>query len=168
MSEQFERSEAEAAERQYTDADEVSWALREANRATSAVDVALARRLHLNPTDYTAMGHLMASREPLGPNELARQLLIAPASATELVDRLERAGHVERRRSDADRRRVEIHPTPGAIGAIIDELRPLFDQLDRIAAGLTDDERSVITSYLRHVAGATRTYLDDLERPERS
>jgi DNA-binding MarR family transcriptional regulator len=43
--------------------------------------------------------------------QLARDLLIAPHSAAELVDRLVQAGLLTRRRDPAERRRVELSLT---------------------------------------------------------
>src|SRR4051794_25686623 len=44
--------------------------------------------------------------------DLAERLLLQHHSAVELVDRLARRGLIERRRDEADRRRVLIRPTP--------------------------------------------------------
>lgn len=46
--------------------------------------------------------------------ELAREILIRPNSATELVDRLQELGLVTRRTSDEDRRKVCVVLTPSA------------------------------------------------------
>ncbi|MDF2975489.1 MAG: hypothetical protein K0S40_217 [Actinomycetospora sp.] len=46
--------------------------------------------------DYTAMSHVLAAEVPRGPFELGRRLGISSGSATELVDLLERAGHLPR------------------------------------------------------------------------
>ncbi|MFP7762030.1 MarR family winged helix-turn-helix transcriptional regulator [Marisediminicola sp. LYQ85] len=161
MSDAWTPDPSELAERELTEADEVSWAFREANRAASELDAALARRLGLKHTDYEAMGHLMSTREPLGPNGLAQRLGITAASATELVDRLESAGHLSRERSTTDRRRVELHATPESVARIITELQPLFAGFDDIAQGLSETERAVVTTYLRAVSRETRRFIDD-------
>ncbi len=160
MSESWTPDPAEIAERAIARADDVSWAFREANRASADLDAALARRLQLKQTDYDAMGHLMSSPTPLGPNELARRLGITPASSTELVDRLEAAGHVHRERSQTDRRRVELHAEPESVGRIIGELQPLFSALDDIAVQLDERDRQVVIDYLRAVSRATRHYVE--------
>lgn len=165
MSDDRMREPAEVAERRLADADDVSWAFRAANRASAELDTALARRLGLKQTDYDAMGHLMSSPEPMGPNELGRRLGITPASSTELVDRLESAGHLHRVRSVADRRRVELHATPTSVGRIIGELEPLFTALDDVAAGLSEEQRETVIAYLRGVGDATRRFVEELGEP---
>lgn len=150
----------EVIERARRIAHDVSWAFRDANRAAADLDAALARKLRLKQTDYDAMGHLMSSPAPLGPNQLARRLNITPASSTELVDRLEAAGHVHRERSQTDRRRVELHAEPESVGRIMSELEPLIAALDEIAERLDESQRQVITDYLRAVSRATRMYVE--------
>src|ERR671932_2615494 len=87
-------------------------ALRALQGAIGEAELALARRMHLNPTDLSAMGHLAFAEDSLGTGELTSRLGISPAATTELVDRLERAGHVLRRRDESDRRREPVTPTP--------------------------------------------------------
>jgi len=58
-------------------------------------------------TDVVALGNLHADG-PLGAAELATRLGITRSSVTALVDRLERAGLVERRADPGDRRRLRI------------------------------------------------------------
>ncbi len=107
-----ERSQGEVdrRERQRVTASEVSWGVRALQRAQEELDRALAARLRLRPLDYAAMTHLLAADPPLGPVELASRLGISSGSGTELADRLERAGHLHRRRAADDRRRILLEP----------------------------------------------------------
>lgn len=157
MTKKPEHDRVEGLERSRVTAAEVSWALRGVNRASAEVDVSLGQRLHLRALDYTAMGHIMSAGEPLGPLELSHRLGISAGSATELVDRLERAGHVERRRDSEDRRRVSVHPRATTVDRILTELQPLFDSLDDLAETFSPEEQDVIVRYLR---GATSRLLD--------
>ena len=154
----------EAVERSRMAASEVSWALREMMRSASEVDVELARRISMRPLDYTAVDHVMTARAPIGPAQLSHLLGISTGSATELVDRLERSGHLERHRDEQDRRRVTLAPTTTAVERILGELRPLFDALDEVAAGLAPAEQEVVTGYLRDAARALLRYAED-DRP---
>ncbi len=130
------------------DAHELSWLLRAVIRASAEVDDDLARRLKLRPLDYAAMNHVMTSHQPLGPAELSARLGISTGSGTELVDRLERSGHLHRQRHPSDRRRVSLHPTETAVARILTTLRPLFDDLDPLADDFTPAEQDVIGRYL--------------------
>ena len=67
---------------------------------------AVARSGDLNASDLQVVGLLM-SEGPTTPGELAERTgLSAGGSITALVDRLEHAGYVTRRRDAVDRRRV--------------------------------------------------------------
>lgn len=131
---------------------DLSWALRDVQRAQADVDRRLAQLLGLRPTDYQALNHVMTAHDPLGPAELSTRLAISTGSGTELVDRLETAGHLERRRHPTDRRRVILQPTPRAVERILGELAPLFSALDDLADAFTLDEQAIVARYLRAAA----------------
>ena len=148
----------EREERARIAAQDVSWALREVTRAAVDVDYTLARRIGLRPMDYTALNHVFVNAGALRPNQLSARLGISTGSTSELVDRLERAGHVERHRRGDDRRSVTLAPTPAAIERVLGELSPLLSTLDHIALEFGPHERDVITDYLRRVAAAMREF----------
>ncbi len=136
---------------------DLSQALREVTWANDEATHSLARRLGLGVNDVVALDHLLQSG-PLGPVELGHRLGMRPASATALVDRLEKAGHVERRPHPTDRRRLALEPTPHAVQEMLRKLQPLLDELDAAAEELTPDERRTVARYLRRVAGALGEY----------
>jgi DNA-binding MarR family transcriptional regulator len=149
----------EVRERGQVTAAETSWALREVTRLSAEVDVQLAHRLSLRPLDHAALGHVMSAPAPLGPAELSARLGISTGSGTELVDRLERAGHLERRRDPTDRRRVALHASPSAVASVLQELAPLFASLDALEDELTAQEQAVVVRYLRASADRLRAFL---------
>ena len=140
----------EATERSRISAHEVSWSLRAVNRAAAELDRAFASHLSLSPLEYSAIDHIMSSEaDPIGPVELATRIGISPGSATEMVDRLERSGHVSRQRGAEDRRRVLVTVRPQAVERILGDLDPLFADLDRLADEFSPDEQRAIQKYLR-------------------
>ena len=71
------------------------------------------------------------TREPgLRQVELAELLEIEPITLCRIVDRLEEAGSVERRRDPSDRRAWQLYVT--------DQARPLVAKLKAIAAGMME------------------------------
>jgi hypothetical protein len=112
-------------------APEVSWALRNVNRAGAEVDHALAQRLRLRAIDYAALGHVMEQPGRLGPGELSTLLGISTGSGTELVDRLERAGHLLRHRHPQDRRRLVLDATDSATGQVLPSSRRCSERWTR-------------------------------------
>lgn len=147
------RDGVEEVERGRMSAADLSWSLRSVNRAAAEVDHALAERIGLRQLDYSALGHIM-DREgsPVGPAELGHRLGISTGSASELVDRLERLGHISRARDDTDRRRVSLTAQKHAVDRIFTELAPLFSTLDELAAEFSEDEQIVLNRYLRLAA----------------
>jgi len=133
-------------------APELSRALRQVNRASAAVDQELARRLGIRPLDCAAMEHVMTGREGLGPGQLSALLGMSTGSGTELVDRLERSGHLRRERHPHDRRRVALTPTDTAVADVLAALDPLFTSINQLAQDFTPAEREAITRYLREAA----------------
>src|SRR5512141_2884550 len=59
---------------------------------------------------------LLRSSGPLPMSRLAELLDVSVASATGIIDRMEKRGVVERRHSDSDRRVVEVHLTTAGTG----------------------------------------------------
>ena len=136
----------------------VTWLLRRLQTAMGDAEAALGRRLGIGPTDLAAMTHLTFTPEPIGPRELSGRLGITPGATTELVDRLERTGHLERRRDTVDRRRVQLHPSTAALDEVAGALRPLLGALDEVAAGLDDHDRDVVARYLGDVLAAYEAF----------
>ena len=83
--------------------------------------------------------------------ELAEALDVEPISLCRMVDRLEEAGFVERRRDEVDRRAWRIHLTPKA-APVIAEIEKQVDIFEAdILAGISGDERAVASRVLRLV-----------------
>jgi DNA-binding MarR family transcriptional regulator len=119
----------------------------------------LADRLGTGRADATALQHLIV-RGPTGPVDLGRVLGIGSAAATALADRLERAGHIERRPHPEDRRRLQLVPTEQAERDVWRVLEPLLTRLGAVETGLDAAERDAVARYLTAVAGAYREYRD--------
>lgn len=143
---------------------EVSWALHELVVAAALVDISLGQRLGLNPADYQAMKHLMTSTGPLGTVELGALVGITSGSATGLVDRLERAGHLKRHRDLRDRRRLVLQPTAEAIENAATELEPLNRRLREALEDYSEHEHDIIVRFLREAGEIYRAY--GKRRPE--
>ena len=127
-------------------------ALRVLQTAMTDAETAMARRMHLGQTDMAAMTPLASARQPVGPGWLSGRLGLTPAAATELVDRLERVGHLTRERDRTDRRRVNLIPTASTLNEVNDHLRPLLDAVDAAAQEFSEDERAAILSFLARVS----------------
>ncbi|MBO0816403.1 MAG: MarR family transcriptional regulator [Actinobacteria bacterium] len=139
-----------AARRQLLDA--MFQAGRELSVAAVMFHTALAARQGLTATEEKALD-LLDRYGPLTARQLAERSGLAPASVTNLVDRLEAKGFARRTRNPADGRSVLIEAAPDRLAG----LGPLFAdwarELEELSGKYTDAELAVITDFLRESAG---------------
>jgi DNA-binding MarR family transcriptional regulator len=134
-------------------------ALREILEVSEEFSARMGRHLSVNPTDLSAMEHLIMAG-PLGPSELARRLGVTPPAVTAVVDRLEALGHVSRTTNPADRRGVVVTPTPGSVAQAMGMLMPMVTDIDAVLDSFSPAEQAVITDYLDRVVAAYREHLE--------
>ena len=115
---------------------------------------ALARKMGLSVSEMAALEHLHASGGGLTPTQLGRRLSMGSGTVSPLVDRLERAGYVERRPNPKDRRSSVVKMTPQGIEESARHLLPLAADFLGTASGLGKEERSSVGGYLEAVSDA--------------
>ena len=87
---------------------------------------AVARTGGLNGTDLQAVSLLM-TQGPATPGELAERTgLSAGGAITAVIDRLEKAGYVSRRRDQADRRRVIV---TADVDKVLEQVGPIYGRV---------------------------------------
>jgi DNA-binding MarR family transcriptional regulator len=106
--------------------------------------------LNVAPSHGRALAVLLR-HGPMRPGALAEHLRIAPRSATEVVDDLERRGLVERAPDPADRRATLLNLTVGgtATGDAIRVARQAA--AERFFAGLSEADRADLARILRRL-----------------
>ncbi|MFB4274057.1 MarR family winged helix-turn-helix transcriptional regulator [Nonomuraea sp. MTCD27] len=117
---------------------------------------AALHRLHR--TDLNALVVILdAARagRPLTPGGLGGALNLSPPATTALIDRLEHAGHVERRRSTTDRRKVEVVLNEQAAELARRFFAPLARHLSAAIDAFTPEERQVVGRFLESGIKAT-------------
>ncbi|WP_030205027.1 MarR family winged helix-turn-helix transcriptional regulator [Streptomyces sp. NRRL S-87] len=117
---------------------------------------AMADRLGLHPTDLQCIAMLDLESEPVSTGEVARLTGLTSGSATRLVDRMAKAGLVERHADPQDRRRQLVALAPAArerIGAAWDVPGAAFRAL---LESYSDAELAVIADYLRRASEVGR------------
>ena len=151
----------ETEERPWWQVEPETQALRRLQTAMGDAEVAVGRRMRLGHSELAAMTHLSAATDPVGPGWLSQRLGVTPAAATELVDRLERAGHLERRRDTADRRRVHLIPTDSAVADVGSQLTPLLAAIDQTARTFSSTERTAILRFINTIVDAYADFAAD-------
>ncbi len=113
-----------------------------------------ADRHDLHVTDLTALLAVMGGEragEPLTPGRLGEHLGLSSGATTAVIDRLERADHVRRRRDGRDRRRVTLHRGEAADRVGRAFFGPLGERMDAVLAGYGDAELAAARRFLTEV-----------------
>lgn len=130
--------------------------------ASARQRIALGRSLGLAENEVLALAHLARHGE-LTPTGLGRLLGLSSGGATTLVQRLERAGHLTRAGNPRDGRSNLLRLAPATVRLVGLALAPMVADLDRVSAGLTDEERQAIARYLERVAELAEDHAARLE-----
>ncbi|MBX3593872.1 MarR family transcriptional regulator [Sphingomonas sp.] len=105
-----------------------------------------ARRIGVTRAQWRTL-KILTRHEGSNQGTLADLLEVEPITLARMIDRLEEAGLVERRRDPADRRAWRIHLTDAA-QPLLAQLRDLGDSmLDEMLIGISpDDQRRLLRS----------------------
>jgi len=121
-----------------------------------------AANLGLTRAQWRALKRIH-DREGLSQVELAEEMDMEPIAVGRVIDRLQKAGFVERRADPDDRRRWRLHLLPQAM-QVMDGIAAVSTRLRAEALdGLSDDEVEVMLGALLHV----RDNLTRLDRDSR-
>lgn len=83
--------------------------------------------------------------------DAAEALDVAPSAMTGLVDRMTRAGFVERRPDPRDGRGQRLHLTGQGWSARNEAVRLLFELNERMAEGLSAEEGAIVARWLESI-----------------
>ncbi|WP_371501395.1 MarR family transcriptional regulator [Kitasatospora sp. NBC_00374] len=117
---------------------------------------AVADHLGLHPTDVQCLNLLTGEPGPFTTGRIAELTGLTSGSATRLVDRLEKAGYVARRRDAADRRRVLVEPVPAALQPVHDLWAELAVGWREMFEGYTEAERELLLRHMRRTTELSR------------
>lgn len=126
--------------------------------SVAAADVAVAHELEMNHTDYVALKHLMVADDPMTPAQLSRLLGLSSGSTTAVLDRLERAGHAERRPHPGDRRKLHVSATPAAHDRVEAALAPLAARVQGAEQAMTAAERRTVLRFIEQATAANTAH----------
>ncbi|MFT2016546.1 MarR family winged helix-turn-helix transcriptional regulator [Streptomyces sp. 796.1] len=90
-------------------------------------------------------GHLLSQQD------LSRLLSLDPTTMVSLIDEMESAGHVERRRNPADRRRYILHLTEAGRQALAEASQAVASVEDGFFAAVPEGDRDRLKATLRQL-----------------
>ncbi|MFH8370554.1 MarR family winged helix-turn-helix transcriptional regulator [Streptomyces sp. NPDC018031] len=144
--------------------DTISHAVTRVARLHRAAAGQLLRRSGLYPGQELLMMQLW-DHGPQPQSRLIEELGLDASTVTRMVQRLEQAGFVRRRRSDTDRRAVVVEPTAAA-QALHEQVLHAWEQLEDLTLhGLAEPERATIATLLGRIEDNLREPADPPGRP---
>jgi DNA-binding MarR family transcriptional regulator len=132
----------------------------------------VGEHLGLNATDHKCLDLVFqaqqgAGGEPMTPGQLARATGLTTGAVTGVLDRLERAGFVERHHDSDDRRRIIIRCTADKVEG---EVAPIFGWLqssfERLCTEYTDEELRLLVDFARRCQGLLKEATARLQEEE--
>jgi len=117
---------------------------------TARMEEELAPQLTLGQLEVL---ELLQAHEPMKPSDMLPHLKTTPAAVTTLLDRMERAGLVERRRDEQDRRIVWIHMTDLGRAEVVRGLKVRTEIVHRSLERISAHNQRLLMYLLAKVAG---------------
>jgi DNA-binding MarR family transcriptional regulator len=125
----------------------------------------IGERLGLNPTDHKCLDVIIRSKTPLTASQLAEETGLSTGAITGVVDRLEKAGYVKRKRDQNDRRLVFINPL---LDKAMVKLSPIFDPIKQASRNLyskySDEELAIILDFIINCNKMTQEITTNMKR----
>ena len=116
--------------------------------AASDFDERVANKLKLGRTDMRCLD-LIGRLGPLTAGRLAEESGLTTGAVTFILDRLEEAGMVTRRRDTEDRRRVWVEIVPEAQERLQDLQQPVAEEMREVAQRFEADELATVRDFMR-------------------
>lgn len=132
--------------------------LRDWTVASEELNRHLSAWLGLSVTDAEALGEIVwavQTGRPVSPIDLARRIGMTSGAVSVLIDRLERAGYVSRRRDDEDRRRVSVHPSSSALEGVSGFLDLAGAEIAAAVRDTPAEEVRVVRAFLERMTTAS-------------
>jgi DNA-binding MarR family transcriptional regulator len=104
----------------------------------------------ITPPQFNAL-LLLAEHGDMTIGDLGSKMYLASSTATDLIDRMERNGLVERIRDSNDRRVVRLHMLDKGRQMIKEVLESRRRYLDNILSAVSDEDKRVLTDSLSSI-----------------
>jgi DNA-binding MarR family transcriptional regulator len=133
--------------------------------ATVLFHAAVADRLGINVTDVKCFS-LVQQRGPMTAGELAEQTGLTTGAITGVIDRLEKAGLVQRVRDSTDRRRVilEVLHNPAQEQMLQELYGPMGSAITQLVESYNAEERGTILAFLTKATDILEEATRDLQQ----
>jgi DNA-binding MarR family transcriptional regulator len=121
---------------------------------------AVATKLGVHVTDAECLDFLLEAGAA-SAGQLAKATGLSSSATTSMIDRLERAGYVQRKADPLDRRKIIVKPIPRRLKKGEKLYRDFVTAVDGILDTMDDDELETI---LKYVTGMSEVYSSQIDR----
>lgn len=129
--------------------------------AASDFDEQVAKKLKLSRTDMRCLD-LIDRLGPISAGRLAEESGLTTGAVTFMLDRLEEAGMVVRRRDTKDRRRVWVQIVPEAQERLKDLHQPVAQEMREVAQRFKADELATVRDFMRQAKEVFQHQIHDV------
>jgi DNA-binding MarR family transcriptional regulator len=116
--------------------------------AASDFDERVAQKFKLSRTDMRCLD-ILGRLGPMTAGRLAEESRLSTGAVTFLLDRLEEAGMVKRRRDTDDRRRVWVELVPAAQKRLQHAQQPIVEEMQQVAQRFKAEELAIVRDFMR-------------------
>jgi DNA-binding MarR family transcriptional regulator len=136
----------------------ISELMRDNASLSVVVHQAIADRFGLGPSDLKCLD-LARTERPLTAGRLAELTRMSTSAVTAMLDRLERAGFIERQRDTADRRRVYVVSTGRHEADVAAAFGPLDQAMRELLASQSDEHLDFLATFIADLNQTARRAL---------
>jgi DNA-binding MarR family transcriptional regulator len=129
--------------------------------AASDFDEQVAKKLKLSRTDMRCLD-LIDRLGPISAGRLAEETGLTTGAVTFILDRLEEAGMVTRRRDTEDRRRVWVEIVPEAQERLKVLHQPVAEEMREVAQRFKADELATVRDFMRQAKEVFQRQMHDV------
>jgi DNA-binding MarR family transcriptional regulator len=131
---------------------------------TVVFHAAIADRLGLNPSDHKCADLICNETGPITAGRLAEITGLSTGAITGVVDRLERAGFVERAPDPEDRRRVVVKGTEGRAPDVRHMFLPMMEGVASLCDKYTNEQLALIADFMQGLGAVTEAQIANLQQ----
>jgi DNA-binding MarR family transcriptional regulator len=116
--------------------------------AASEFDERVAKTFKLSRTDMRCLD-ILGRVGPMTAGQLSDESGLSTGAVTFLLDRLESAGMVKRRRDTDDRRRVWVELVPAAQKRLQHAQQPIVEEMKQVTRRFKAEELAIVRDFMR-------------------
>lgn len=127
------------------------------------VSEVVARRFGLHTTDLECLDLIFLRKDPTA-GDLAKATGLTSGAVTALIDRLEKAGYVERFDDPADRRRIHVRIKPEAIKPVEAVYAPMQQKMFALWSSFSERDLKAVVEFISRSLALSAECVEEIAR----